>query len=1264
MQCNKCGNDLPRKGKYCSICGNPTGSLLENSNEQNDNSVPNDKLNKMGSSGYGTATQKATVDTPAQDEIAKQSHVAEMYQHMRGLLRHIKDDLIVPCAISIAEAENRRDRRKKEHKDAWQANQTELKRRLDNAANNHRLAQQHSLTALNYIKSVCLELEQELQETTEKVSAHFTQQRLLFPFVTLMSPPFARETNPAEMVAKYKEELKEHTIELMRFRKPEFLWWQGTDFGVTAAIALIVGLIISASTTANTYQKGEDFLITFILSFVIIAIGLLASIYILRKYFATNKLMVLYKNWLQAKELALFWHNHYLRQAEESYKRETAGQEKTLLNEQARCEESLKTSENSFQQRMNEAELDYRKDLATNQSIYLPLIDEAQKLCAQFYLSSGYAGADWGDNSWGQWHIAKSPALGFRIGHIATKSANLMPVWNHPQLQFSIPAILSFLNGKCLLFQATAEAKKKAIEAIQSVMLRLLATIPPGKLRFTLIDPIGLGQNVALFMPLADHDESLIGGKAWTEPQHIEQRLSEITEHMETVIQKYLRKDYPTIEDYNTKAGEVAEPYRALVVVDFPVNFNADAARRLVSIAQNGSRCGVHTFVIRDTSKPLPYGFTIADLEQHAHVITTLPNDSPDNFLWIDDELNQHSLTIDSAPTDEVFKTVIARTGEKAKSGMVVEVPYSKLLQTAELEEPKWWEAKTNHELKVPMGPAGARKAQYLTMGKGMAHHAVIIGRTGSGKSNLMHVIIVSLALNYSPDEIQLYLIDFKQGVEFKPYAVAELPHAKVIAIESEREFGMSVLQGLVSELKRRSEIFKSVNAQNIAQCKEKMGKDFKLPRILLVVDEFQEFFIADDKITRDAGIALDTLVRQGRSYGIHIMLGSQTLAGYKLPGGLIGQMAIRIALQCSSADSRLILADDNPAARLLSRPGEAYYNDQGGLIEGNNLFQVAMFKEQDRDFYLDAINRKAANSELSFPPPIVFEGNKPAHLKDCKQLNDLIAATSYPLKSKNVDTFLGEAIAISPPVAAHFRRQEGRNMLIVTRDEAEGIGMLTSVILSLATQKHPRDAQINIIDFSTVDTEWANLSDELSELLPHRIRVVRRRELSDFLSDMYREINQRLESGHIDAEEIYLIFQGIHRMRDLRAEEPAAGSYSARRTGEEKPPTPHQMFLKIVKEGADLGVHTIIWSDTLANLMKTDRNLLRDLGMRVSTGMTNEESNKMFDEPIAAKLDKPHRAIFFDEERTGAFEKFRPYAIPDKEWLRKLSEQLSARSK
>src|SRR5271167_4251251 len=92
--------------------------------------------------------------------------------------------------------------------------------------------------------------------------------------------------------------------------------------------------------------------------------------------------------------------------------------------------------------------------------------------------------------------------------------------------------------------------------------------------------------------------------------------MTDLAAHMENVIQTYLRNQFKSIEEYNEQAGEVAEPYRVLVVANFPVNFTPDAAKRLISIVQSGPACGVYTLVSVDTKHPLPQGFDLGDLEQ------------------------------------------------------------------------------------------------------------------------------------------------------------------------------------------------------------------------------------------------------------------------------------------------------------------------------------------------------------------------------------------------------------------------------------------------------------------------------------------------------------------------------------------------------------------------------------------------------------------------------------------------------------------------
>jgi hypothetical protein len=549
----------------------------------------------------------------------------------------------------------------------------------------------------------------------------------------------------------------------------------------------------------------------------------------------------------------------------------------------------------------------------------------------------------------------------------------------HPQLplldlsQIPFPALLPFPERASLLIKASNKGKAAAVRALEALLLRCWTALPPGKVRCTVIDPVGRGENFGAFMHLADHDESLVNGRIWTEPAQITHRLADLTAHMENVLQKYLRNQFATLAEYNAQAAEVAEPFRFLVVSGFPVNFSDDACRRLLSLADAGARCGIYTFVMLDTREPAPPGLDLAELERACTCLRW----EQDRFVWEDEDYQELPLQLAASPTPERCTELIQEAGARAEGAARVEVPFARLVPPPE----EWWSADARSGLRVPLGRSGARALQLLELGKGTAQHVLIAGKTGSGKSTLLHVLITQVALRFSPREVELYLIDFKKGVEFKSYAAYELPHARVVAVESEREFGLSVLQRLDEELTRRGELYRTHGVTDLAGYRAlAAGKELPvLPRVLFIVDEFQEFFVEDDKLAQEAGLLLDRLVRQGRAFGVHVLLGSQTLGGaYSLARSTIDQMAVRIALQCSETDAQLILSRENNEAKLLSRPGEAIYNAAHGLLEGNHLFQIVWLTDDERDQYLEQV-RTLAHEREEHQAPLVFEGPMPA---------------------------------------------------------------------------------------------------------------------------------------------------------------------------------------------------------------------------------------------------------------------------------------------
>lgn len=805
--------------------------------------------------------------------------------------------------------------------------------------------------------------------------------------------------------------------------------------------------------------------------------------------------------------------------------------------------------------------------------------------------------------------------------------------------QLTAPLALAFPTLGSLLIESPGSADANVTGTLNQIILRLFATMPPGKVAVTIIDPVGLGKNFAGLMHLGDYEESLINRRIWTQRDQIDERLAELNEHIEKVIQMYLRSEYASITEYNRTAGSVAEKYHFLVIADFPEGFSDTAVRRLQSIAVSGPRCGVYTLIHWDKRAAPPDGFVPDELRQSSIVL----RQERDQFL-LQRPANQTGalIKLDQPPAPELASALVHKIGQGSIDSNRVEVPFSHITPP----EADYWTSETTAELRVPIGRTGATKLQYLSIGKGTRQHALFAGKTGSGKSTLFHVIITNLALHCSPDQVEFYLIDFKKGVEFKCYATKQLPHARVIAIESDREFGLSVLQRVDEELKRRGDLFRKLGVQDIAGYKKNGGTE-PIPRTLLLIDEFQEFYTVDDQIAQNASVLFDRIVRQGRAFGIHVLLGSQTLGGaYTLARATLGQMVIRVALQCNEADAYLIMDENNAAPRLLTRPGEGIYNDAAGAIEGNSPFQVVWLDDEDRDAYLDKIHTLAEQRDDNHPTPIIFEGNAPADIRENRLLARLLktAPTTKPTGSR---VWLGAPNAIKGPTEVTFHRQSGNHLLIVGQREEAALTMLGLSLIALAAQHPQGTAQFIFLHSATPDSRESQFLDTIFQQIKHPVTVARAHEIGPVINQLAEELKNRDTENNPDTPTIYLFIHDLHKFKKLRPEDDFSFSLS----DDDAPANPAVQLTEILTQGSTQGIHVLTTIDTYNNVNRfLNRKTLSEFEMRVIFQMSANDSASLIDNPKASDLGL-HRALLYNEHE-GTLETFRPYAQPEANWF------------
>ncbi|GAA7484000.1 hypothetical protein ckin122_06540 [Helicobacter pylori] len=293
----------------------------------------------------------------------------------------------------------------------------------------------------------------------------------------------------------------------------------------------------------------------------------------------------------------------------------------------------------------------------------------------------------------------------------------------------------------------------------------------------------------------------------------------------------------------------------------------------------------------------------------------------------------------------------------------------------------EFWTKSSQHEVVVPVGWDINHKEVCFEIGNEQ-NHTLICDHSGSGKSNFLHVLIQNLAFYYAPNEVQLFLLDYKEGVEFNAYvADTALEHARLVSVASSISYGITFLKWLCDEMEKRADRFKQFKVKDLSDYR----KHEKMPRLIVVVDEFQVFFSNSNKETDAVNKYLTDLLKKGRSYGIHLILATQTMRDTNISSSLKAQIANRIALPMDAEDSDSVLGDD--AACELVRP-EGIFNNNGGHQKYHTKMSIPKAPDDFKSFLtkihaefnqrnLAPIDRKIYNGETPLKMPNTLKADE-----------------------------------------------------------------------------------------------------------------------------------------------------------------------------------------------------------------------------------------------------------------------------------------------
>ncbi len=298
-------------------------------------------------------------------------------------------------------------------------------------------------------------------------------------------------------------------------------------------------------------------------------------------------------------------------------------------------------------------------------------------------------------------------------------------------------------------------------------------------------------------------------------------------------------------------------------------------------------------------------------------------------------------------------------------------------------KDEKFWTESSQFKVSVPVGWDINHKEVCFEIG-GAQNHTLICGRSGSGKSNFLHVLIQNLAFYYDPDEVQLFLLDYKEGVEFNAYTEPNiLEHARLVSVASSVGFGMSFLSWLCKEMQERANLFKQFNVKDLSDYR----KHEKMPRLIVVIDEFQVLF-SDNSTKGKESVerSLNTLLKKGRSYGVHLVLATQTMRGGEIDSSIKAQIANRIALPMDADDSTKIL--DNDVACEIQKP-EAIFNNNGGHQKFHTKMSIPKAPDDFKPF-IKKIHRDFNQRNLAPVEHKIYNGEKPLEMPNTLKANEM----------------------------------------------------------------------------------------------------------------------------------------------------------------------------------------------------------------------------------------------------------------------------------
>ena len=652
---------------------------------------------------------------------------------------------------------------------------------------------------------------------------------------------------------------------------------------------------------------------------------------------------------------------------------------------------------------------------------------------------TGATNADWTSYTPGNSRDTK-----FWIGDILvpvkTQSQQLLPLLKAkaPQIfngtHFRVPLTLSAKTSQQIFVHYKPNYKNAACEFIQTFLLQKIRCNDLNRVEIYFADPNKSGQIMGPFSAPAQ-DNELIGVFNINSKDAIKNRLKILANDIDEI--NGLLGNCGSIFEYNESA-KIPIKEKCLILNDVCGIIDKEDFELLKVIWNNAERCGM-TIVMTSACS-----------------IDEIQNLYPHEKLDVKFMHSQHLCAIECTNDNHQiqqgnarFMFLMANLNEPRKLYVPV---YRKAIENymkvdnsfvthskpngVKGASPYWSSFKEN-KIRLPIlmhNRPGGEIYEYVIDSVSHAH-TLITGSAGSGKTTLLHMIISSIIMNYHPDDVELWLVDYGK-VSFKKYALKRPKHVRLLALEDTEEFTFSFLDYIEKEINRRARLYKQSNVESIGEYRRMHG-ELSLPRIVLIIDEFHLMTYHAKGEERYRKI-LENILQVYRKYGVSCIFSNQT-ANTGLRDVAQDQINNRIAMKqpLQGVKDTLDLLGENYTPETLRKMermegyGDAWCKFQKS--ENKNDFSLEYFKAiypTDKDLE-DILNASLARNDTITQDVTVhiIDGEEP-QLLNPQRVSSIVDKTSLG----NICFCLGVPTTIEPNFVFTLESKYEDNLLIAGR--------------------------------------------------------------------------------------------------------------------------------------------------------------------------------------------------------------------------------------